>query len=141
MFELDMVENCYNYLCNNNLHYENIVREVPFLSRCIDLVILTRRHKIITIEFKVKNWRRAIEQAKNHRLGADQSYICLPSKDPSEYLLNTLVLENIGLYLYDPLKSSPMQEYLPAPVNVQRVQIFNTMLFKTVKFISDKPLV
>jgi hypothetical protein len=49
-----------------------------------------------------------------------------------------LTLENIGLYLYDPLKSSPIYEYLPAPVNVQRIQIFNTMLFKTVKFISDK---
>jgi hypothetical protein len=138
MFESEMVENCYNYLYNNNINYENIVREVHFLSRCIDLVILTRKHKIITIEFKVKNWRRAIEQAKNHRLGADQSYICLPSKEPDERLLNALELENIGLYLYDPLKSSPMYEYLPAPVNVQKIQIFNNMLFKTVKFISDK---
>jgi hypothetical protein len=87
----------------------------------------------------MKNWRKALTQAKNHRLGADQSYICLPSRAPSEYLLNMLALENIGLYLYDPLKSSPMYEYLPAPVNVQRIQIFNNMLFKTVKFISDKP--
>jgi hypothetical protein len=87
----------------------------------------------------MKNWRKALEQAKNHRLGADQSYICLPNRMPSECLLNMLTLENIGLYLYDPLKPSPMYEYLPAPVNGHRIQIFNNMLVKTVKFISDKP--
>jgi hypothetical protein len=137
MFEIEMVTDCYHYLKNNYPNCDSIVREVPFLSRCIDMVIFTKDKRTITIEFKIKNWRKALEQAKNHRLGADKSYICLPSKKLSEDLLDLLRTENIGLFLYNPnLKYSPMDEFFPAPLNNKKIKIFNDMLINTAHNIS-----
>jgi hypothetical protein len=137
MFEFEMVFECYNYLKKNYPNCDNIVMEVPFLSRCIDMVIFTKDNRTITIEFKIKNWRQALEQAKNHRLGADKSYICLPCKKPSECLLDLLKKENIGLFLYNPSSEhSLMDEYSPAPINNKKIKIFNEMLINTAHKIS-----
>ncbi|MCL2410117.1 MAG: hypothetical protein FWC97_00600 [Treponema sp.] len=138
MFEMEMANKCYKYLNKNKKEYTNIVCEVPFLSRCIDLVLLTRNEEAIAIEFKIKNWRQAIEQARSHLLGADKVYICLPQRKPSLLLLNTLESEKIGLYLYDPNEIFVMKEYLPAPINEKKVTLFRNMLIDKVNKISNK---
>jgi hypothetical protein len=138
MLEYEMVDECYSYLLNKSGYYTNIVREVPFLSRCIDLVLLTNDEKIITVEFKIKNWREAIEQAKDHMLGADKVYVCLPQKKPSETLVNLLVSEKIGLFLYNPSELQLMREYISAPVNTKKVDLFGSMLLNTTKDIYKK---
>ena len=128
MFEIEMADSCYKYLCQKNDIYTSIVREVPFLSRCIDLVLLTKAEETIAIEFKIKDWRQAIEQAKNHMLGADKVYICLPQRTPSKSLINELNSEKIGLFLYHPDKPLVMDEYIPAPINERKVNLFGNML-------------
>ncbi|MFA7673518.1 MAG: hypothetical protein WCY62_06660 [Clostridia bacterium] len=128
MQELKMVDECYEYLVKMNT-YASVIREVPFLSRCIDMVIITNDNEMITIEFKIKDWRHALEQVKNHKLGADRAYICLPIKTPSINLINALSEENVGLYLYNPDEIQIMREYLPAPKNHDKVDKFSSMLF------------
>lgn len=140
MLEIDMVNACYNYLAEYD-EYVRIVREVPFLSRCIDLVLISSGGEIISIEFKIKNWRQAIEQAKNHMLGADKAYICLPYKKPTRQLLDALKEAKIGLYQYSPDNPNIMIETMPAPQNNNKVSVFQMMLKNTVETISSKTLV
>jgi hypothetical protein len=138
MFEMDMVNACYNYFLSNDANLSDVICEVPFLSRCIDMVLLTKDKQTVTIEFKIKNWRQALVQAKNHKLGADRSYICLPERNPSEELLNILEREEIGLYLFNPSSSCIIHEFVPAPHNKKKIDIFNNMLITTAKNISEK---
>ena len=136
MLEEDMVDKCYKYLLVNK-NYNKIVREVPFLSRCIDMVLITQDNKNITIEFKMKDWRHALVQVRSHKLGADRAYICLPVKKPSNILLNALAEENVGLYLYSPDRQDIMYEYLPAPENTRRVEAFASILQEKTIYIAE----
>ena len=77
MTEAEMVKICYDKFKVNN-DYKNIIREVPFLSRSIDMVLVTHKNEIVSIEFKLKNWKQAIKQALDHKNGADRAYICMP---------------------------------------------------------------
>jgi hypothetical protein len=138
MFEMDMVDACYKYFFSNNDDFELVVCEVPFLSRCIDMVLITKETQIITIEFKIKNWRKALEQAKNHKLGADKSYICLPEKTLSGELTKLLEQEQIGLYIYNPEAPCIINECYPAPYNKKKVDIFGKMLIQTTFDIFEK---
>ena len=138
MLEIDMVDVCYNHFLANNNNFVKVVREVPFLSRCIDIVIITKEFKSITIEFKIKDWRKAIEQAKNHKLGADKSYICLPEKKINKELVRLLEQEQIGLYIYNPNTSCVLNEYFSVPYNDNKIDLFNEMLLRTTIDISEK---
>lgn len=131
-----MVDDCYEYLIHLD-NFTNVVREVPFLSRCIDMVMITQEKETITVEFKIKNWRHALEQVKSHKLGADKAYICLPIKKPSEELLYALTKEHVGLYLYSPDNPEMMHEYLPAPINSSKVEAFASLLQEKISYITE----
>jgi len=73
--------------------------EVPLLGRSVDLVMKRGRH-IITIEFKLHDWRRAIKQARDHRLAADFAYICMPRRQATQALQDALREDGIGLFYY-----------------------------------------
>lgn len=131
-----MVNECYEYLISSK-SYTNVIREVPFLSRCIDIVMITQENEMITIEFKIKDWRHALEQVKSHKLGADKAYICLPIKMPSESLLNALTEEHVGLYLYSTGKQEKMYEYLPAPKNASKIDAFASLLQEKITYMTS----
>jgi len=138
MFEIDMVNTCYDYFLSCNNDYTKVVREVPFLSRCIDIVLITKESKSITIEFKINNWRKALEQAKNHKLGADKAYICLPEKNFSKELIYLLEQEQIGLYIFNPNSSCIIKEYYSIPFNDRKVNLFGEILLQTTTDLSEK---
>ena len=138
MLEMDMVDACYNYFFANTDCFKMVVREVPFLSRCIDLVLITKESTSVTIEFKINNWRKALEQAKNHKLGADRSYICLPERKLNVELIKLLEQEQIGLYIYNPEAPCIINESYPAPFNKRKVDVFGEMLLRTACDISEK---
>lgn len=134
-----MVNECYEYLLSLK-NYSNVVREVPFFSRCIDMVMITQENETITIEFKIKDWRHALVQVKSHKLGADKAYICLPIKTPSKNLLDALTKEQVGLYLYSPSEQATMHEYFPAPKNTRKIDAFASLLQKKINFITENSL-
>lgn len=94
---------------------KNIYLEIPFLTRCIDMVIIEDR-KIISIEFKISDWRKAIKQARDHLLGVDKAYICLPArkKEINKELRNLLEEYGIGLYFFYRDNKNPLEEIIPA---------------------------
>jgi len=114
MTEIDMVLDCYNKLKEKE-NIKHVLTEVPYMSRCIDMIIVDKNDKVVSIEFKLKNWRKAIEQARDHSLGADISYICLPKpkKSISETMIEELKENGIGLYLYDEKSDEPLREIVP----------------------------
>lgn len=101
-------------------------KEVPFLSRCIDIVFLNIDNQLITFELKIKDWRRAIKQALNHKLGADYSYICIPKRKLTPGLQSNIESAKIGLVMFDNEAEIPIEVVLPAPYNN------NQLIFKQI---------
>jgi len=62
-----------SYLENEGFNYS---REVKFLTRHIDLVCVNGE-KIIAIEVKIKDWKRALQQALTCRLCAHEVYVAM----------------------------------------------------------------
>ena len=100
MVESEMMAAGFNFFLHQP-EYKVVKQEVPFLSRCIDIVLVNEYDEIISIEFKVSKWRHAIEQAVNHKLGADKSYICLPERTLTDALSEAIVNAQLGLLFYD----------------------------------------
>lgn len=77
--------------------------EVSVLNRCIDIVYLNEDEELITIEVKLRDWRKALRQASDHQLYADKSYICLPKPrgEINQTLLATLEQSGIGLFWFE----------------------------------------
>lgn len=109
-----MMESGYKYL-SQQPNIKVIKKEVPFLSRCIDIVIINKSNEIISIEFKLSKWRHAIEQAINHKLGADKAYICLPKRKVTPALSKAIQDAEIGLLLYDGDSDIKIIEAIPLP--------------------------
>lgn len=74
--------------------------EVPILGRVADIVYI-QDDCVYSIEFKIKDWKKAIRQARDHSLGSDYSYICMPRRKVSEALRRELNDYGIGLLFYD----------------------------------------
>lgn len=132
MLEVEMAKKGFAYL-SDKPEYSVLKQEVPFLSRCIDLVMIDTQGELISIEFKVSNWRHAIEQATNHKLGADKAYICLPKRGITEGLRDAVNDAGIGLMFYDEDSNEPIYEVIPPPHDHSNIPAFKKMLLSNVE--------
>ena len=135
MLEVEMMTKGFAYLTRLS-QYRIVKQEVPFLSRCIDIVMIDQNNTIISIEFKVSKWRHAIEQAVNHKLGADMSYICLPKRRVTDVLVKALNESGIGLMLFDENSESVITEVIPASINSTNIPAFRKMLIENIGKVS-----
>lgn len=89
--------------------YKIVKDQVPLMNRCADVVYVDDSNEIISLEIKLKNWKQAIKQAKDHSLVVDRSYICMPSnqnyKKNIEFNLKLREF-NIGLLFFDTKKNN-----------------------------------
>ncbi len=131
MFENEMIKDGLKYL-NNTHEFTVLKQEVPFLSRCIDLVMIDLDGEIISVEFKVNDWRHAIEQAKNHKLGSDKAYICIPKRTITEALSEAISKAGIGLLFYDCNSSKSIYEVIPPPRNHVNIPAFKQLLITNI---------
>lgn len=76
-----------------------VCREVPVLGRSVDLAYV-RRGILITVEFKIHDWRRALLQVRAHLLAADYCYICMPNRRVSNDMEIALERTGVGLLFY-----------------------------------------
>lgn len=101
--EREMVKAASSYLRKKNIVFAD---EVPLLNRSIDLVyevdgVLT------AVEFKVSDWQRALIQAQDHSLGADEVFVCIPSDRVTVKLKERAASLGIGILGWsweDPLR-------------------------------------
>jgi hypothetical protein len=70
--------------------------EAPIMGRSVDLVYLEQNF-LIAIEFKLTDWRKGLRQARDHQIGADFAYLCIPNREPSEELRVAAQETGIGL--------------------------------------------
>lgn len=115
MYEIEMVNKVQNYLRNKGVE---VVTEVPFMQQSIDLVYL-ENNTLIAIEFKINNWKRAIEQASSHLLGTNEVYICIPKpkKGIPEKLLEAMKKTDVGLFFFDENSDNMIEVIYPAKHN------------------------
>lgn len=117
--ELHLTTVIFDQLCH---HAFEAYKEVPMLGRSIDLVLL-KKNKIISIEFKMNDWKRAVKQAKDYQLASDYVYICMPRRKTSDALIKTLKTNGIGL-LFPQLDSEwPFEEIVKAKVSQRKWRV------------------
>lgn len=138
MYEIDMVNDCYSKLTNIE-SLKTVILEVPYMSRCIDMVIVDDLDNIITIEFKLKNWQQAFLQAKDHSMGADEAYICIPRpKRISSKLIEESDKTGVGVLFWNPEGEFPFEQFNTAKVNPNRWQPWVSSLKTRVNRISGE---
>ncbi|MEG9429966.1 MAG: hypothetical protein VZQ61_03470 [Christensenellaceae bacterium] len=131
-----MKEKVLQYLLTNK-DYLLVGEEIPFLSRCIDIVVLNKNEEIISIELKIKDWKHAIKQAANHKLGSDYAYICLPKRKLTEVLEKSICEAKVGLMMYNEESKNPIEVIIEAPHNNNQ-PIFKEIMAKTLLACTSK---
>lgn len=135
--ESDMLHDSYYKLIELG-SYQKIAIEVPFLSRCIDMVLQSFEGDIISIEFKMRDWKKAVVQARDHSLGADLSYICLPQKDVfSNKMIFELEKFGLGLMSYNRNSNDPLKIIIPAKRNIRQWSMWTNSLINKLTLISN----
>jgi hypothetical protein len=89
-------------------------REAAILGRSADLVFL-REGKVCSVEMKLHDWKRALTQARDHKLAMDRAYICLPGKAVTPAMRAQAESMGVGLLLYSDTDAWPFQVALDAP--------------------------
>lgn len=130
MTENDLVLKCYDNFARDK-EYKKVLLEVPFLSRSIDMVLVQNDETIITIEFKLHDWKKALMQAKDHALGADKAYICLPMRKLSEKIEYSFKNSGIGLLFYDD-RTNEILEAISPSVETSKWEMWRTSLFNAI---------
>lgn len=87
--------------------------EAPVMGRSVDLVYLDG-DDLITIEFKLKDWRQGLRQARDHQIGGDFAYLCVPGREPSEALLTAANEAGVGLLRFSEDREWPFEVVQPA---------------------------
>lgn len=86
---------------------------VPLHNRVIDFAAIDCEGQLIGIEFKLKNWRRALEQAVRHSNSLDYIYVCLPGGNYLEKLKGKAEELGVGVMIYS-AKAETITIELPA---------------------------
>lgn len=93
VFEKEIYPQIESYLRKEGFDY---FKEVQFLSRHIDVVGINEK-EIIAIEVKIKDWKRALQQALTCRLCAHKVYVAMWHK--FAHRVPVELFENYGIGL------------------------------------------
>lgn len=92
--------------------------EAALMGRSVDLAFILD-DLVYTVEFKKRDWRRALVQAKDHLLGTDFAYICLAEHEPTEALLVEAKQAGIGVVRFRACDNWPFEVVVEAPPSQQ----------------------
>lgn len=110
--------------------------EVPIMGRVADLAFM-HDGALVTMEFKISNWRRAIRQARDHRLAADFAYICMPERQLTGALLSALETNGVGLAFCTPSGARPFEVIVEAPRSVDTWSTARSVLCRYIATLTD----
>lgn len=96
--ELEL-ENLVTEKIKNNFTY--YLNQVPIQNRIVDLAAIDKDDCLVGIEFKLKNWKRALEQAYTNRFSFNFLFICMPAKNYNPNLLLEAEKKGIGIIIFD----------------------------------------
>ena len=96
--EYEMVKIVVRFLRDNGYTVET---EIPFYSSSIDIVG-EKNGKVLAIEAKLGNWKRGLEQCRNHHLVADYVSVVMGSVSISERLVALARAQGFGVFHCSP---------------------------------------
>lgn len=124
--EIDMSNNFQFFLEENFKNsYIDWVFELEGITGIPDCVIFEKTKKnirfVVTLEFKLKNWKRALEQSKLSKLYSNLSFVVISSAGltPALKNINSFIREEVGLatftkqgleILYCPTAKAPISD-------------------------------
>ena len=111
-YELELIHPVETYLKKHGYRVKHEIK----IGYCRADLIGIKNDTIIAIELKLREWKKAIIQAKNYQLGADLVYIAIPLLKAPNLLRkkqHILQKEGIGLLTINE-KTAVVQELLPA---------------------------
>ena len=88
--------------------------QIPLLGRCVDLAY-AKGDSLVTVEFKLRDWRRGLAQARDHLLGTDYAYICMPKRSITHTMRGEFVRARVGLMFYREKGRWPFETVIEAP--------------------------
>jgi hypothetical protein len=74
---------------------------------CREDLVAFKKEKVVAVELKLDDWKKAIQQAKNYQISADYVYIAIPLIKSFNILRKAdhiLKKENIGLLIVEEKK-------------------------------------
>ncbi|MES9784999.1 hypothetical protein ABWK43_29830 [Bacillus thuringiensis] len=77
-------------------------KEVPLFSSSIDMIVI-KDQTINAIEFKLRNWKKAVQQVLRHSICVDYMYVCVPrfkKEETRENIEQTVLLHGVGLFYF-----------------------------------------
>lgn len=74
--------------------------EFPANGKVADIVGIRKDGAVVTVELKLKKWRRALYQAFLHQAWADRVYVALPDKMEDLVCRNSQLFEEAGVGVY-----------------------------------------
>ena len=96
-FSLKQIQQSIERLCNAKMLKINSKNQVK-VKKLNEIFFV---QEIISIEAKLRDWSRALEQSFNNTLFSSQSYILFPQKHITNNLIETYRNTNIGIITYD----------------------------------------
>lgn len=106
--------------------------EAALLGRSVDLALL-QTNALWTVEFKKRDWRRALEQARDHLLGADYAYVCLAECQPSPAFLHAARDAGIGVLRLHSRNGWPFEVVAKAPRSRETVAFARDRVIKQLR--------
>lgn len=128
--EYDIVTHVFQEL-KKTLHAPMLL-EVPMIGRVVDLAYLKNNY-IFTIEFKVKDLKKALKQAKDHLLGADFVHICMPPRKITKHVQESLKTSGIGLLFYVKGEKSSLKTIIKAKKSKEIWPVLRTEIVEYIK--------
>jgi hypothetical protein len=71
------------------------------MTRSVDAIAVDSKGTMLAIEFKLRDWRSAVRQVRDHKVSCELVAICMPRKAPTDHMRNVLEEEGIGFIAYD----------------------------------------
>ncbi len=106
----------------------SVYNEVKIFTRSIDIVLKRPDNKLIAIEFKLKDYKKAFEQISDYQIVSDYAYLCIPKRKVSLHILQTLRDRGIGLYMYDHINRS-LEEAIKPKQSHLHISFYRDYLF------------
>lgn len=101
---------------------------IPLGPKLIDLVLMQKTsEKVIAVEAKVKDWRRALRQAINYQLAADESYVAISKKHANSIDCGKFERTGVGLIVID-LDSGKADIAIPAKESTIKNKNYATLM-------------
>jgi hypothetical protein len=101
---------------------------IPLGPKVIDLALISKSSgKVIAIEAKVKDWKRALRQALNYQLAADESYVAISRKHSNAIDHDRFKKLGVGLIVVD-LDARKADIMVPAKQSSKKAKNYATLM-------------